>query len=226
MVVSGGIGKRVLRELRGRYTGRNFRLQPKLIPIQHVGLLQSLAVKQLGAGAAVMQFITHQLTVRAVKRQIHSLDQYDQNSIYRHVVRRFNCVDAASRYVANLDFEHSHKVRYRLAFPISISTTKLATRIAFQMMAIHSGGGFEPFVRLAVMPNDKPAMAGPRTKINRTHPSAARSALVRASPLNAPLTTQVMPTVDHAASTYDEIMNFFRRELSPSSVLDTHIGQK
>ena len=53
-----------------------------------------------------MQFITHQLTIRAVKRQIHSLDQHHQNSIYRHVVRRLNCVDldiVVSAYLVQKD---------------------------------------------------------------------------------------------------------------------------
>src|SRR6266478_106185 len=127
----------------------------------------------------MMQFVTHQLTIGAVKRQIHSLDQHHQNSIYRHVVRRLNRVDPAARYVTDLDFEHSHKVRYCLVSPINMSTTKLATRIAFQIMAIHSVAGFDPCFRLVVTPNDKPVMAGPRTKINRTHPSAVWSSLVR-----------------------------------------------
>src|ERR1035441_150544 len=146
-----------------------------------------------------MQFITHQLTVRAVKRQIQSLDQYHQNSIYRHVVRRLNCVDTASRYVTDFDFEHSHKVRYCLVSPISMSTTKLATRIAFQIMAIHSVTGFDTCFRLAVIPSDKPVMAGPRTKINSTQPSAVWSSLLFTIPRIAPLSRQVMPTVDHAA---------------------------
>src|SRR4051812_42477660 len=108
-----------------------------------------------------MQFVTHQLTVRAVERKIHSLDQNHQNSIDRYVVRRLNCVDSAARYVTNLEFEHSHIVRYYFVSPINMSTTKLATRIEFQIMAIHSVAGFDTCFRLAVIPSDKPVMAGP-----------------------------------------------------------------
>jgi len=70
--------------------GGDFRLQTQFVAGGHPGLRQRLVVEQLLAGAAMVQFVAHQLAVRTVERQAHPLDEHDENAVDRHIVRRFD----------------------------------------------------------------------------------------------------------------------------------------
>ena len=71
-------------------TRGDFRLKAQFVAGLHAGLGEGLVVEELLARAAMMEFVTHDLAVRTVQRQIHFLDEQEKDAVNRHVVGSFD----------------------------------------------------------------------------------------------------------------------------------------
>ena len=70
---------------------------------------EGLIVEELGAGAAVVKFVAHELAVGAVEGQAHFFDHEDENAIDGDVIGGFDIADSAAGDVEHSDLNTGHE---------------------------------------------------------------------------------------------------------------------